>query len=75
MACRHCGEDLVCRMSEYMHPYANKLQWQNQDGSAHYKYDKGVFTCTGQDSQSKKLKKALQEQDDFMKEAELSKGE
>ena len=74
MTCQHCGEELVCRMSEYRHPYGNKFQWQNQDGSAHYKYDGGVFTCTGRDRESKRLKEALQEQDDFMRESELSKG-
>ena len=75
MVCHQCGEKLVCRMSNYKHPYTNKLQWQNQDGSAHYKYDGGKFTCTGKDIESKLLKKALQEQEEFMKEAELSKGE
>ena len=61
-------------MSAYRHPYTNKLQWQNQDGSAHYKYDGGTFTCTGKDRESKRLKEALQEQDAFMREAELSRG-
>lgn len=74
MVCKQCGAKLVCRMSNYKGPYPNKLQWQNQDGTAHYKYDGGKFTCTGQDSESKQLKKALKEQDELMKEAELSKG-
>jgi len=74
MTCHQCGEKLFCRMSNYLHPYTNKLQWQNQDGTAHYKYDSGKFTCTGVDKKSKELKKALAEQDKFMKEAELSKG-
>lgn len=74
MMCNQCGDKLICRMSNYRHPYSNKLQWQNQDGSAHYKYDGGVFTCTGTDMESKRLKKALQVQDDFMKEADLSRG-
>jgi len=74
MTCHQCGGNLVCRMSNYMHPYTNKLQWQNQDGTAHYKYDSGKFTCTGTDKKSKELKKALQQQDEFMKEAKLSKG-
>ena len=75
MICNQCGMKLVCRMSHYKHPYTNKLQWQNSDGTAHYKYDGGKFTCTGQDKESKQLKKALLEQDELMKEAELSKGE
>ena len=74
MTCHQCGEKLFCRMSNYLHPYTNKLQWQNQDGTAHYKYDSGKFTCTGVDKKSKELKKALAEQDKFMKEAKLSKG-
>ncbi len=73
MTCGQCGAKLVCRMSTYKHPYTNKLQWQNQDGTAHYKYNGGKFTCTGQDEESKQLKKALREQDELMKEAELSK--
>ena len=75
MDCKSCGEKLICRMSNYKHPYTNKLQWQNQDGSAHYKYDGGKFTCSGQTKESKQLKQALKEQDEFMKEAELSKGD
>ena len=74
MICHQCGDKLFCRMSNYKHPYKNKLQWQNQDGTAHYKYDGGKFTCTGVDKKSKDLKKALAQQDEFMKEADLSKG-
>ena len=74
MMCHQCGDKLFCRMSNYKHPYTNKLQWQNQDGTAHYKYDGGKFTCTGVDKKSKDLKKALAQQDEFMKEADLSKG-
>ncbi|MFB5597644.1 MAG: hypothetical protein ACE5RJ_01320 [Nitrosopumilaceae archaeon] len=74
MICHQCGDKLFCRMSNYKHPYTNKLQWQNQDGTAHFKYDGGKFTCTGVDKKSKELKKALAEQDEFMKEADLSKG-
>ena len=74
MTCQQCGDKLFCRMSNYKHPYTNKLQWQNQDGTAHYKYDGGKFTCTGVDKKSKELKRALAQQDEFMKEADLSKG-
>ena len=70
MKCSRCGVILTCRMSNYRHPYQNKLQWQNQDGTAHFKYDGGKFTCTG----DKIMKQALREQDEMMKEAELSKG-
>ena len=75
MTCSQCGQKLICRMSNYMHPYTNKLQWQNQDGTAHFKFDSGKFTCSGTDKKSKELKKALTDQEDFMKEAALSKGE
>ena len=75
MECRRCGAKLICRMSNYKHPYTNKLQWQNSDGTAHYKYDGDKLICTGQEQESKQLKKALQEQEELMKEAELSKGE
>lgn len=75
MVCSSCGEKLTCRMSNYKPPYTNKLQWQNQDGSAHYKYDDGKFTCNTQAKESKQLKQALREQDELLKEAELSKGE
>lgn len=75
MICHQCGDKLVCRMSNYKHPYTNKLQWQNQDGTAHFKFDGKNFTCTGTEKQAKRLKKALQEQDEFMREAKLSNGD
>ena len=75
MICTQCGAKLVCGMSKYPHPYKNKLQWQNSDGSAHYKYDSGKFSCTGKEKESKELKRAMQEQDEMMREAELSSGE
>ena len=71
MVCNMCGALLICRMSSYKPPYQNKLQWQNKDGSAHYKYDGGKFSCTG----DKEVRRALKDQDEMMKEAELSKGE
>ena len=52
MVCVQCGVKLVCGMSKYPHPYKNKLQWQNSDGSAHYKYDSGKFSCTGEEKES-----------------------
>ena len=70
-----CGNTLTCRMSNYKHPYTNKLQWQNSDGSAHYSYNSGKFTCTGTKTDAKNLTKALQEQDEMLREADLSKGE
>ena len=75
MVCSACGATLVCRMSNYRHLYKNKLQWQNSDGSAHYSYNGGKFTCTGTKQEKKNLTKALQEQDEMIRESELSKGD
>jgi len=74
MVCSACGANLTCRMSSYKHPYTNKLQWQNSDGSAHYSYNGGKFTCTGTKKEKEILTKALQEQDEMLREAELSIG-
>lgn len=70
MKCSKCGLTLTCRMSNYAYPYQNKLQWQNDDGSAHYKFASGKISCTGE----KWIRKALMEQDQMLKDAELSKG-
>lgn len=75
MICSACDATLTCRMSNYRHPYINKLQWQNSDGSAHYSYNSGKFTCTGTKQERKNLTKAIQEQDEMLREADLSKGE
>lgn len=46
MTCNNCGSDLVCHMSKYEGGFENKLQWQNSDGSAHYKWKSaGKFDC------------------------------
>lgn len=46
MTCKSCGSDLVCHMSKYEGGFENKLQWQNTDGSAHYKWKSpGKFDC------------------------------
>lgn len=46
MECGSCGTDLVCHMSNYEGGFENKLQWQNSDGSAHYKWKSpGKFDC------------------------------
>lgn len=45
IVCAACGNTLVCRMSEYANQN-NKLQWQNKDGGAHYKFIKeGEYKC------------------------------
>ncbi|MCK5600903.1 hypothetical protein KAR91_03480 [Candidatus Pacearchaeota archaeon] len=37
--CPSCGEEVYCNMKRGSGGYADKLQWQNKDGSAHYNYD------------------------------------
>jgi len=46
MSCKSCGTDLVCHTKEYGGNYAATLQWQNPDGTAHYKTNDGKnFSC------------------------------
>jgi len=46
MTCRSCGTDVICHMSNYKGDFKNKLQWQNEDGTAHYSTNNGKdFTC------------------------------
>ena len=46
MTCKQCGTDLICRLKDYGGTYAPSLQWQNQDGNAHYKTSDGKnFSC------------------------------
>lgn len=46
MKCKGCGTLLVCHMSTYQNGFENKLQWQNSDGSAHFKWTgPGKFDC------------------------------
>lgn len=46
MTCKGCGTELTCRSKDYGGNFAATLQWQNQDGSAHYKTTNGKdFTC------------------------------
>jgi len=56
MTCRTCGTDLICRMKEYKGDFAPKLQWQNENGTAHYSTKDGKnFSCNipeGQDQES-----------------------
>ncbi len=41
MTCNQCGTDLICRQKDYGGNFAATLQWQNFDGSAHYKTTDG----------------------------------
>ena len=46
MECVGCGADLVCHMSKYEGGFENNLQWQNSDGTAHYRWKSaGKFEC------------------------------
>ena len=46
MDCKNCDSDLICRLKDYGGTYAPSLQWQNQDGNAHYKTSDGKsFSC------------------------------
>ena len=46
MSCKSCGTDLICHNKEYGGNYAATLQWQNSDGTAHYKTSDGKnFSC------------------------------
>lgn len=46
MDCLNCGTELICRKKEYSGNFASTLQWQNNDGTAHYKTTDGKnFEC------------------------------
>jgi len=46
MTCKSCGTELICHMSDYRADFKNQLQWQNEDGTAHYKWiSKGKYNC------------------------------
>ena len=47
MTCKKCNTALVCRMSNYKGNFENKLQWQNSDGTPHYKWNgPDKFECS-----------------------------
>jgi len=53
MICSSCNTDLVCRLKDYGGDYKAKLQWQNENGSAHYMTKDGKnFTCNIPDEKS-----------------------
>ena len=45
MTCKGCGTELICHMSNYKGDFKNKLQWQNEDGTAHYKFNGKDYSC------------------------------
>lgn len=43
--CQNCKSPLICRKKDYS-GYESKLQWQNEDGTAHYSTNDGKnFQC------------------------------
>lgn len=53
MTCTSCDTDLICRLKDYGGKFTPSLQWQNHDGSAHYKTSDGRnFTCNIPDEQN-----------------------
>lgn len=51
MECLNCGNDLVCGWSKPSDTFKQKLQWQNKNGKAHYKYENGEYLCIGEDGE------------------------
>lgn len=46
MECKNCDTELICRLKDYGGDYKPTLQWQNYDGTAHYKTSDGKnFSC------------------------------
>jgi hypothetical protein len=44
--CGKCGTDIICRLKEYGGNFAPTLQWQNYDGTAHFKTTDGkTYVC------------------------------
>ena len=50
--CGKCGTDLICRLKEYGGNFAPTLQWQNFDGTPHFKTPDGKnYTCNVPDEE------------------------
>ena len=44
--CGKCGTDLICRLKDYGGNFAPSMQWQNFDGTAHFKTSDGKnYAC------------------------------
>ena len=44
--CGKCGTDLICRLKDYGGNFAPSMQWQNYDGTAHFKTSDGKnYAC------------------------------
>ena len=44
--CPSCTQTIFCRMSKGSEKYPAKLQWQDEDGSAHYSFDFATKTTS-----------------------------
>lgn len=59
MICKQCGTTLICKLKDYGGNYPPALQWQNIDGTAHYKTDDGKnYSCTVPEEQTESLNPA-----------------
>jgi len=44
--CGKCGTDIICRLKDYGGNFAPTLQWQNYNGTAHFKTPDGKnYSC------------------------------
>ena len=51
-ACGKCGTDLICRLKDYGGNFAPTLQWQNFDGTPHFKTSDGkTYACNVPDEE------------------------
>jgi len=51
-ACGKCGSDLICRLKDYGGNFAPTLQWQNFDGTPHFKTTDGkTYACNVPDEE------------------------
>jgi len=51
MDCLNCGRELVCGWSKESENFKAKLQWQNSNGKAHYKFSGGAYLCIDENGQ------------------------
>ncbi|MCZ6581621.1 MAG: hypothetical protein O6761_00395 [Thaumarchaeota archaeon] len=50
--CGKCGTDLICRLKDYGGNFAPTLQWQNYDGTPHFKTNDGkTYACNVPDKE------------------------
>lgn len=51
MNCLNCGRELICGWSKESENFKAKLQWQNSNGKAHYKFSGGAYLCIDENGQ------------------------